>query len=113
MQGSSMPSKSSIRTNKTHKLIKWLRFTAVYRNFFKKDIFKNKQQKSYQSSKILTPNERAQRNKKKEPKIAKNNGEMRENQKEGKMEPSCGYFRAEMRKKMTRGYFKALWQRKL
>ena len=57
----------------------------VYRKFLKKDIFKNKQPKPYQSSKILTPNERAQRRKKKEPKIAKNSGEMRENQKEGKI----------------------------
>ena len=42
-------------------------------------MLKNKQPKFYQSSKILTPNERAQIKKKKEHKIAKNGGEMREN----------------------------------
>ena len=52
----------------------------VYHKFFRKDIFKNKQIKPYQSSKILTPNERTQKKKKKEPKIAKNGGEMRKNQ---------------------------------
>ena len=64
--------KSSLRTNKTHKLIKCPGFIVVNRKNFKKDIFKNKQPKPQQSSKILTPNERAQRKKKKEPKIAKN-----------------------------------------
>ena len=76
--------------NKTHKLIKWPRFAAVYRKFLKKYIFKNKQPKSYQSSKSLTPNGRARRKKKKEPKITKNGGEMRENQNEGKIPPLCG-----------------------
>ena len=54
-------------------------------------IFKNNQPKSYQSSKILTPNEWAQWKKKKEPKIPKNGGEMRENQKEGKMTHFHGF----------------------
>ena len=58
--------------------------------FLKKDIFKNKQSNPYQSSKILTPNERAWRKKKKEPKIVKNGGEMRENQKERKIAPFRG-----------------------
>ena len=63
--------KSSLRTNKTHKLIKLLGFVAVNRKILKKYIFKNKQPKPYQSSKSLTPNERAQRKKKKDPNIAK------------------------------------------
>ena len=79
--------KSSLITNKTHKLIKWLVFTAVCHKFFKKDIFQNKQTKPYQSSKILAPNEWARKKKKKEPKIVKNGGEMRENQKMAKMAP--------------------------
>ena len=56
-------------------------------NFKKKDIFENKQIKPYQSSKILTPNERVRKKKKKEPKIMQNGEEMRENQKIAKMTP--------------------------
>ena len=59
------------------------------------------------SSKILTPNERARRKKKKEIKIVKN-GEMRENQKEEKMAPFLGLklcFCAKMRKNMTKRSF--------
>ena len=79
--------KSSLITNKTHKLIKWPGFAAVYRKFFEKHIFKNKQIKPYQSSKIFAPNERAWKKKKKELKIEQNGGEMRENQKMAKMAP--------------------------
>ena len=64
--------KSSLRTNKTHKLIKYPGFTAVNHKILKKDIFKNKQPKPYQSSKVLIPNEWARRKKKKELKIGKN-----------------------------------------
>ena len=64
--------KSSLRTNKTHKLIKYPGFAAINHKILKKYIFKNKQSKPYQSSKTLTPNEWAWRKKKKEPNIAKN-----------------------------------------
>ena len=64
--------KSSLRANKAHKLIKCLGFAAVNRKILKKDIFKNKKLKPYQSSKNLTSNERAWKKKKKERKIVKN-----------------------------------------
>ena len=70
--------KSSLRTNETHKIIKCSGFAAVNRKILKNDIFKNKQPKPYQSLKLLTPNERARRKKKREPKIAKNSFKMSE-----------------------------------
>ena len=42
--------KSSLRTNKTHKLIKYPRFISIYYKILKKDIFKNNKPKPYQSS---------------------------------------------------------------
>ena len=63
----------------------------VHRKLRKKDIFKNKQPKLYQSSKILALNEWAWRKKKKEPKIAKNSGEMKETQNEREMAPFVGW----------------------
>ena len=71
--------KSNLITNKIHKLIKWPGFAAIYGNFFKKHIFENKKIKPYQSSKVFTPNERARKKNKKEPKIELNGGGMREN----------------------------------
>ena len=55
----------------------------VNRKILKNGIFKNYQPKPYQSSKILTQNERARKKNKKEPKIAKNGWEMNETTKEG------------------------------
>ena len=71
--------KSSLRTNKTHKLINaWDLQRLIVKFLIYIYIFKNKQPKPYQSSKILIPNEQAQRKKKKERKIAKNSWEMSE-----------------------------------
>ena len=78
-------------------------------NFFKKFIFENKQIKAYQSSKFLTLNERAQKKKKKEPKIGQNGGELIENQKIAKMKPFLPKHWSvhSLRKKMNYlGFFK-------